>query len=104
MKFEIVSQTDNKLYDRREVVARATDTGATPSRKQLLEELCKAVACPPDAVVIDRVRQRFGENACTITAKVYSKPELAARYEKAWKKARTEGKKAEAAAPAEAKK
>lgn len=106
MKLEVMEKKDNPLYERREVVARVLETEATPSRKEILGELCKALGCAPETVVIDRVSQKFGRNACTVTAKVYSKPELIAKYDRAWKAARTAGKKVEkkeeAAAPAKA--
>ena len=92
MKLQVLKQTENPLYDRREVVARAMDTEATPSRKQVLDELCRALHCAADAVVIDKVDQRFGQTSCLVTAKVYASAELAKKYEKAWKQARTAGK------------
>lgn len=98
MKLQITSEKENALYDRREIVAKVTDTEATPSRKAILEELCKAAKCAAENVVIDEVTQPFGVNACVVHAKVYAKPEALAKYEKAYKGVRTAGK---AAAKAE---
>ncbi|MCX6767395.1 MAG: hypothetical protein NTY90_01530 [Candidatus Micrarchaeota archaeon] len=93
MKLEVASDSKNPLYDRREIQALASATKATPSRKQIMEELAKQLGVKPDCIVIDKIEQRFGRQSAGVKAKVYSSPESAKKFEKEYKFARTEGKK-----------
>lgn len=100
MKMELTGESRNLLYDRREITAAAVETEATPSRKQVAGELAKLLGVNQECIVIDRIEQRFGRKTAAVRARVYSSPEAAKRFEKAYKFARMQGKKKEGGAPA----
>ncbi len=98
MKVELVSEKDNPLLDRKEVVVRLSDYSATPSRTELLEELPKALrSAGKDCVYILKVEQHYGSKHALVHAQVYSsKDSLEKHVHK--KLLRTSGKAKKAAA------
>ena len=98
MKIEVVSQKDNPLLERQEVVVKVTEYSSTPSRTELLEELPKALkGAQKDGVYIQKVDQHYGRKQTLVMAHVYaSKESLEKHVHK--KLLRESGKKKAAAA------
>lgn len=91
---EIVSETQNKLYDRKEVKAKFTHISATPSRKEVVEALAEKFG-HKDSIVIDKVTQHFGRKEAEVSAKIYDRLEDAQKLEPSYRFDRTSGKKEE---------
>ena|SRR3989338_1386406 len=97
MELKLVSETDNPLFGRKEVVYKAAGA-PTPSRAKVTQAISDLRKCAKDAVVIDKIGQGFGQKTVTIEAMVYSTGEKAHQTERKYKFARLErsaGKKAE---------
>ncbi len=96
MTLEIVSETDNRLFARKEVRAKFTHIEATPSRKEAVEALAEKFG-HKDSIVIDAIDQRFGRKEADVTARIYDSPEKAKgvepgyRFTRGQPKAKKEG-------------
>jgi ribosomal protein S24E len=84
MTLEIVSETDNKLFGRKDIKAKFTHIQATPSRKEALEALAQKFG-HQDSIVIDRLNQHFGRKETDVSAKIYDSLEIAKRFEPAYR-------------------
>lgn len=101
MELKKVSEKENTLFGRREVVFTATGS-PTPSRDRIAEAVSVACKCAKDCVVVDKVDQKFGTKNVEVHAKVYKSADAAKSVERAYKFARIErsAKKKDAAKPA----
>jgi small subunit ribosomal protein S24e len=98
MKIELVSEKDNPLLERKEVVVKVSDYGATPSRTDLLEELPKILkGANKEGVYIEKVDQHYGRKQTLVMAHVYASRESLEKHIHK-KLLRTSGKKKAAAA------
>ena len=98
MKVELVSEKDNALLDRKEVVIKISEYGATPSRTELLEALPKALkGAKADGVYIQKVDQHYGKKNALVIAHVYESRESLEKHVHK-KLQRTSGKTKKAAA------
>lgn len=75
MNVNIVSATDNKLLDRKEVVAEVSFDAATPKRPQLKEAVGHKIGANPELMVLRKVASAFGSHKVTVTAYAYSSKE-----------------------------
>lgn len=98
MKIKLDSKKENKLFDRIDVTATASDYSSTPSRIEVAKELAKEVGCDIGAVVINEIDQPFGSTRVKINARVYPSTEAAQKVEPAYKFARGKPKEATPAA------
>jgi ribosomal protein S24E len=89
MELKKVSEKENPLFDRKEVVFTAS-ASPTPSRDKVAEAVSVACKCAKDHVVVDKVGQKFGTKVVEIHAKVYKSAEAAAKVEQKYKFARIE--------------
>jgi len=71
MNVDIVSKTENKLLDRKEVEAEVTFEGATPKKADIKQTLGTKLAANPDLMVIRTISSRFGQGAVRVVAHVY---------------------------------
>jgi ribosomal protein S24E len=93
MELNIKNKKDNTLLKRQEVTGELTFVGAaTPSNKQLLEELTKKLNVAADVIVIKHIYGAFGGGKATFEADVYASKEQLDKIEPK--------KKVKAAAPA----
>jgi ribosomal protein S24E len=101
MELKKVSEKDNALFGRREVVFTAT-VSPTPSRDKIAEAVSVACKCAKECVVVDNIGQKFGTKTVEVHAKVYKSADEAKKVESKYKFARLErsAKKKEAAKPA----
>ncbi len=91
MQLNVISEKENPLLLRKEVVAELSQFDVTPSRKAILSELEKKFSSKN--ISIDKVDHPFGSKSAKVFAKVYKTPEALKEYGSAYKLARTEGKK-----------
>ena len=83
MEINVTSQTENKLFDRKEICFNATYKGnATPSRETILEEICKKLSLNPELSVVTKITQAFGNNTSNVTVYSYTKKETMAHIER----------------------
>ncbi len=93
MEFEIKNKKENTLLKRHEITGELTFTGAaTPSNKQLQEELAKKLSVAPELIIIRHIYGGFGSGKATFEAVAYASKEQMDKIEPK--------KKAKAAAPA----
>ncbi len=109
MNVNLISTTENKMLERKEIRAEVSFDGATPKRAQLKEAVSHKVGANPELVVLRRVVSSFGRKVVKVLAHSYSKKETLMDTEPVYIKVR-EGlmakpeKKKKAAAPAAKKK
>ncbi|MFH1785951.1 MAG: hypothetical protein ABH842_05980 [Candidatus Micrarchaeota archaeon] len=75
MNVNIVSNTDNKLLDRKEVKAEISFTGSTPNRTQLKEAVGQKIGANPELIALRQVTSNFGRHSVKVTAYAYSSKE-----------------------------
>ena len=71
MKVNIEKKIENPLLKRKEIIAVVTDLIKTPSREEMVKQIAALTGSSPDQVIIDQIKQEFGGEKATITAKVY---------------------------------
>ncbi len=81
MEIEIKEKKDNTLLQRQEVTGEITFTGATPSNKQLQEELAKKLGVQPEVLIIKHIYGRFGEGKAKFEAVAYATKEQLTKIE-----------------------
>jgi ribosomal protein S24E len=76
MELNIKNKKDNPLLKRQEVTGELTFVGAaTPSNKQLLEELTKKLSVAAEVIVVKHIYGAFGGGKATFEADVYASKE-----------------------------
>jgi len=90
---KILSQKENPLYSRKEIVAEMDCAKGTPARKAVLKEIAAETGAGEENIVIDEVRQQFGNSKAQVTASVYANAEALKKFEPAFKKKRDSGEK-----------
>jgi ribosomal protein S24E len=92
---KILSQKENPLYNRRELVVEIESSkGGTTGRKEAVKEIAAETGVAGELIIIDEIRQQFGNNTCRVTAKAYANAEALKKFEPAYKKQRDLGEKA----------
>jgi small subunit ribosomal protein S24e len=81
MKFEIVSQDENKLFDRKELKATFEFDGATPKRADIKVQLAGKIGAAPEQVVIRSITSQFGIRRINVLAHVYPSTDVAKKNE-----------------------
>jgi small subunit ribosomal protein S24e len=71
MDIEIKSKNDNKLFQRKEVLAYVYFTGTTPKRSELKAEVANKVVANPDNCVVRCVENEFGMKRVKVALHVY---------------------------------
>lgn len=75
MEVKIVRKTENKLLHRVELAGNINFTGATPSHKELEEELSKLLKVKPEVIMIKHVYTNFGSQTARFEAFIYDSVE-----------------------------
>lgn len=91
---KILSQKENPLYNRKELVVEIESSKGTVGRKEAVKEIAAETGVAGELVIIDEIRQQFGNNTCRVTAKAYANAEALKKIEPAYKKQRDSGEKA----------
>jgi small subunit ribosomal protein S24e len=76
MNVNIVSTTDNKLLERREIAAEVSFDAATPKRAELKQAICGKVGANPELMVLREVSSTFGRKSVSVTAHLYPSKEI----------------------------
>ena len=97
MEVSILDDSENKLFDRRELRIKATYEGKTPSRDEIREGVCKKLNLSPDTFDIIRIDQGYGLRESEIVAHSYKSKESMEKFARKGKAV------ADAAAPGAAK-
>jgi ribosomal protein S24E len=91
MKFQVTKNEANPLFSRRDIAAVAKDLKETPSRREVLAEVCKALGGADEKlVVINKISQGFGEKNAVVSARAYDNTEALNTFEPKWRLARTQ--------------
>lgn len=94
MNMKIVSEKENPLLKRREVVAEISHPGAsTPPRKEMLAGLSKSLKTKESLIVVDKIFTRKGSPSCEARVLVYKKEEDIPKEKLEKQKRRSEKKK-----------
>jgi len=85
---KVLEQKENALFSRKEVTMLVERVDVTPSREEVLKQLSEFFKASPDAIVIDEIKQKFGERQAIVRAKIYSDSTVLKKTERAFKLAR----------------
>ncbi|EFK95393.1 30S ribosomal protein S24e [sediment metagenome] len=72
MELTITNKKENKILQRTEIQAKISFTGATPSNKQVQEEIAKKLNAGIDLVVTKQILTTFGNTQAEVKAYVYN--------------------------------
>lgn len=72
MEVEIISATDNKLLDRKEINAMLHFEGTTPARKEIREAVSTKLGLNPELTVLSSVVNEFGAKRIRVVAHAYT--------------------------------
>lgn len=75
MTIKISQQTENKLFNRKELVLETTYQGSTPNKKEIKKSIADLTKSKEDVIVIDKIDQLYGTTKSKIKAKIYNSPE-----------------------------
>jgi small subunit ribosomal protein S24e len=81
MKLEINEKKENKLLDRLEVKFYIKESGPTPKRNEVREQIATKLGIKPDGIILDWLEARYGEQVTVGYAKVYKSLEAASKVE-----------------------
>ena len=88
MNVNVVSNTENKLLDRKEIDAEISFDGATPQSAELKAAVCQKIALSPDLTVLRKVENSFGTKSVRVTAYSYATKEALESTEQEYVKKR----------------
>ena len=77
----IVSERENKLMERKELVFEEESEKATPSREELRKKLAASTGAKEELIVVQKINQKFGEKRSVCTANIYSTKEALEKNE-----------------------
>lgn len=60
MELKINSNNENKLLGRREITFSVEQDSSTPSKKDIVKEVCKKLNLSPESTIIVKIDQGFG--------------------------------------------
>ncbi|MBI2565084.1 hypothetical protein HYV79_03810 [Candidatus Woesearchaeota archaeon] len=107
VEFKIISQQNNKVIGRKEIIAELPFQGPTPSLKDVQNWLAKDQKVDSKQVIVHHVYTKFGVTKAVVHARIYDSSDTAKFLEKIEevkpKEVKTEAPKEETAAKAETK-
>jgi small subunit ribosomal protein S24e len=81
MELKIISNNENKLLNRKEITFEVEQDSSTATREVLTKELCKKLNLSPEATLIVRIDQGFGQKHSSGIAHSYKDKETLEKYE-----------------------
>ncbi|MCF7860739.1 hypothetical protein K9M79_00715 [Candidatus Woesearchaeota archaeon] len=81
MDFKVISEKDNSMLNRKELIAEIIFDAKTPSRAQLVDKVAEAVKADRKLIIVKKIDMKFGQRKATITIRIYKNKELLDRYE-----------------------
>ncbi len=94
MEFETVSEKDNPVLGRREIVVKIQGSGATPSRKDVVAGVAAHFGVTENLILVDRISTEFGTSGCCAKVKIYKDEKLIPKQRLDIVKARSKSAKA----------
>jgi small subunit ribosomal protein S24e len=82
MEIKVLSEKNNALLKRREVVFKIFHDKETPSRKSVVERLAATMNSRPGLVIVDSLKTEFGKRETVGYAKIYETEERARQVER----------------------
>ncbi len=71
MEIKVLSDNEEKLFNRRNIIFSIVSSDKTASKAEALVELCKKLNLKPNATVITSIEQGFGLKVSTAHAHAY---------------------------------
>ncbi len=93
---EVLSEKEEKLFDRKQVVVSLPVEKQTPSRAEVIAELAKKFG-NKETISLREIKQKFGHKNVMVTAMIYVSKESLEKFESKHLAARSEAKKTEKA-------
>lgn len=84
MKFNIESENDNKLLERKEVKATVSFEGGTPSRKDIKELIGSKLGVNRELMVLRQVNEKYGQRRVEVVVHVYKDAQTLKKIEPAY--------------------
>ncbi len=81
MDIEIKSKKDNKLFQRKEILAYAYFTGTTPKRAELKAEVANKAVANPDHCILRSVENEFGLKRVKVALHTYESVDALKKFE-----------------------
>ena len=78
---ESISETENKLLGRKQVIAKTTSDGSTVSRVKVRKELSKKFKVDEGQVIINSIKSIFGSLDVKVDCDIYEKKDNIAKVE-----------------------
>lgn len=75
MNLKILKQTENRMFNRKELLLETSFSGPTPSNSQINKSITELTKSPADLIVIDNIHQLYGTTKAKIYAKIYTSNE-----------------------------
>ena len=75
-KMEIIKNFENKLLNRRQIIAKEEVSKSTISRKEAKSSLAKLLKVNEDLIIIKEIKSVFGSREVIVEANVYDSKEL----------------------------
>ncbi|RMF89539.1 MAG: hypothetical protein D6733_06150 [Methanobacteriota archaeon] len=72
MKIDVISEKENPLLERKEVVVRISYKGATPKREEIRSKVAATLGADDDRLILDPLQQRYGASEAVAKVKIYS--------------------------------
>lgn len=84
---EVLSQKQDVLFDRKDVIVSLPSTGPTPSRTDVVEELAKKFGSK-ELICVQSIGQKFGHKNVVVNARIYGSKSSLQRFEPSYLEAR----------------
>lgn len=81
MNVSILSTSENKLLERKEIEAEVSFEGATPKRADLKQAICGKAGINPELMVLSVVTNAFGRHTVRVVAHAYADKEKLMKVE-----------------------
>lgn len=93
MKLELINQKEDKLLSRKEILFKLYFDKSTPNKEETKKLISETLKCDLDVLVLEKVKQRFGERSADVFAYLYKDKESLKKIEFKNKKLKKEIKK-----------
>ena len=81
MDMTLLKERDTPLLSRKRCTLEVHFKGATPSRKQIRDEIAKKLKSDPELTVVKHIYTRHGVEKAKVIANIYTKKEDMLRFE-----------------------
>ncbi len=82
MDIQVISEKNNPMLSRREIVFKVTYDEATPSRKSIVDRLAATMNSKQGLVIVDSIKTEFGKRESIGYAKIYENADRVKQVER----------------------